>query len=113
MSNADVVRGESPSLPKRELPIALPKFFDNGSWRDHAKCVGMTDIFFPRQGISKDSRRENVRMAQAVCAECSVRKECFNFAKRNDEVDGVWGGIDFYKPRNGGKGARDIPDSID
>jgi WhiB family redox-sensing transcriptional regulator len=114
MSQSEATVGEkSPPSRKREPMFPHLKFADSGDWRANAKCVGMTEVFFPKQGMSIDSRRQNVKIAQSVCAECTVRKECFNFAKKNDEVDGVWGGVDFYKPRNGGKSARKIPDSID
>lgn len=58
------------------------------SWQQYAECVhhaGQVD-FFPARG-------ESVRDAKAVCAGCSVREECLEFALRMKVAHGVWGGL--------------------
>jgi WhiB family redox-sensing transcriptional regulator len=57
-------------------------------WRQDARCVdyvGSVD-FFPARG-------ESVSEAKAVCAGCSVRKQCLEYALRFDVLCGVWGGL--------------------
>jgi hypothetical protein len=33
------------------------------------------------------------RVARAVCSGCQVRAECLDYAIRNSEAHGVWGGL--------------------
>lgn len=55
-------------------------------WRQRAACRGVDpDIFFP---VSD----EEAEGAKAVCAGCSVREACLEYALVNREHDGVWGG---------------------
>ncbi len=57
-------------------------------WQDLAECAhdaGEVD-FFPARG-------ESVRDAKEVCARCSVRSECLEFALRLRVAHGVWGGL--------------------
>lgn len=34
---------------------------------------------------------------EALCADCPLLKLCYDFAVLNEEENGVWGGISFYK----------------
>jgi WhiB family redox-sensing transcriptional regulator len=55
-------------------------------WMEQAKCKTTPDVnFFPSQGQSAAD-------AKAVCAECAVATACLDYALRNDERFGVWGG---------------------
>lgn len=55
-------------------------------WRQRAACRGVDpDIFFP---VSEEDADE----AKAVCAVCSVREACLEYALAHRERDGVWGG---------------------
>ncbi|HWG75033.1 MAG TPA: WhiB family transcriptional regulator [Acidimicrobiales bacterium] len=55
-------------------------------WRQRAACRGVDpDIFFP---VSDEEAEE----AKAICAGCSVREACLEYALANREYDGVWGG---------------------
>ncbi|HMD92138.1 MAG TPA: WhiB family transcriptional regulator [Trebonia sp.] len=60
-------------------------------WRAAGACLSADpDLFFPvATGIA--AGREAVR-AQRVCAGCQVRQECLDFAMRNGEMHGIWGG---------------------
>jgi WhiB family redox-sensing transcriptional regulator len=60
-------------------------------WRAAGACLSADpDLFFPvATGIAAD--REAAR-AQRVCAGCQVRQECLDFAMRNGETHGIWGG---------------------
>jgi WhiB family redox-sensing transcriptional regulator len=58
----------------------------NLPWRQHAACRGVDpDIFYP---VSEEEAEE----AKAICASCTVRETCLDFALSNRERDGVWGG---------------------
>jgi WhiB family redox-sensing transcriptional regulator len=61
-------------------------------WRMAAACRHADpDLFFP---VSSTGRSiEQVARAKAVCADCSVRRECLQFALATHQVHGVWGGM--------------------
>ena len=58
-------------------------------WMDEAKCKGMTHMFFPEQG----DENNYVERAKAICATCSVKDDCLQFALDNCFVYGIWGGM--------------------
>lgn len=62
-------------------------------WIDQAICH-QTDpeAFFPDQGGS-------VHLAKAVCVNCPVAQECLEFALRNGELFGIWGGMTYLERR--------------
>lgn len=57
------------------------------TWQGDALCA-QTDpeAFFPEKGGS-------ARVAKAVCAQCTVRQECLEYALSHDTQYGVWGGL--------------------
>ncbi len=57
-------------------------------WRDSAECVRVADAidFFPAPGASAVE-------AKTVCAGCSVRDQCLEYALRWEHLCGVWGGL--------------------
>lgn len=57
------------------------------SWRSEALCA-QTDpeAFFPGKGGSTQE-------AKRVCADCTVRKQCLDWAVEHDERFGIWGGM--------------------
>lgn len=60
---------------------------EKAPWKNDGACLGLDpDIFFPRQGASAEP-------AKAICADCPVVQECLEFALRNREIHGVWGGV--------------------
>jgi WhiB family redox-sensing transcriptional regulator len=70
----------------------LPLFGDLDSnamhgWQDRALC-SQTDpeAFFPEKGGS-------TRDAKKVCVGCEVKAQCLEYALRNDERFGIWGGL--------------------
>lgn len=57
-------------------------------WQARAACAGMSpDDWF------HDDRSSNYDAAKRVCATCTVRDECLQFAIDNGERYGVWGGL--------------------
>ena len=60
---------------------------DDQSWQLSANCLGVDpDLFFPERGAS-------TREAKEVCRGCIVREECLEYALRNGEKFGIWGGM--------------------
>ena len=59
----------------------------NAHWRADALCaeVGL-DLFYPEVG-------ESTAAAKAVCARCTVRPECAQYALDHGERFGIWGGM--------------------
>jgi hypothetical protein len=64
------------------------------NWIENANCRSVpTSVFF--EDYENAPIAERVKIL-SICAECSVRKECENYADSNSETYGVWGGH-FYK----------------
>jgi WhiB family transcriptional regulator, redox-sensing transcriptional regulator len=58
----------------------------NLSWRQKGACRGLDPaIFYPPSD-------EEAGQAKAICATCTVREACLEYALTNREHDGVWGG---------------------
>ncbi len=60
----------------------------------NANCTNCpTEWFFPsiQKGRPSEMPGSNLFKAYSVCADCTVKKECFNFATKYKCV-GVWGG---------------------
>ncbi|HTR71642.1 MAG TPA: WhiB family transcriptional regulator [Mycobacteriales bacterium] len=61
-------------------------------WRANAACLDADpEQFFPLTDAGPSLRQ--VDSALAVCAGCSVRTACLNWAIANDVRHGVWGGL--------------------
>lgn len=57
-------------------------------WQAQAQCARPEvdpEIFFPERGGSS-------KAARAVCARCEVRPQCLEYALKNKEQFGIWGG---------------------
>jgi WhiB family redox-sensing transcriptional regulator len=57
------------------------------SWQTDSLCA-QTDpeAFFPEKGGS-------TRDAKKICSSCEVRSQCLEYALKNDERFGIWGGL--------------------
>lgn len=56
-------------------------------WTHHALCAQVGgDEWFPDQGQSSHA-------AKAVCRRCPVIAQCLEYALRNDERHGIFGGL--------------------
>ena len=64
-------------------------------WQLKAACRGpQARVFFPpAQFERKDEKLEREGRAKAICATCSVKKECLDYAVRIREQHGIWGGL--------------------
>ncbi len=69
-------------------PVELFQVSDEDrSWQSRANCMGVDpDLFFPERGASTKEAKE-------VCRGCVVRTDCLEFALRNSEKFGIWGGM--------------------
>lgn len=66
---------------------ANPNPADTEPWMDFSLCKEIGgDVFFPEKG-------ESTKPAKRVCQACPVRSECLEYALRNDERFGIWGGL--------------------
>lgn len=58
------------------------------SWMADGNCVGIDpDLMFPTE-----AGRNNATEAKAICADCTVRDACLDYATAAPERFGVWGG---------------------
>lgn len=56
------------------------------SWRQRGACRGLDpDVFYPPSD-------EEAAEAKAICATCTVREPCLEFALSTREAEGIWGG---------------------
>lgn len=64
-------------------------------WQEKAACRGpQASVFFPPTTFErKDEKEAREVRAKAICATCSVRKPCLEFAIRIREPHGIWGGL--------------------
>jgi WhiB family transcriptional regulator, redox-sensing transcriptional regulator len=63
---------------------------DDG-WVHTAACKGLTHLFFPTPAERPQARERREATAREVCASCSVRNACRDFARDQHEY-GFWGG---------------------
>lgn len=67
-------------------------------WRDAALCAQVDpDRWFPAKG-------ETAADVKAICRQCPVRRDCLEYAVVNNEIWGVWGGLNSKERRELRKG---------
>ena len=64
-----------------------------GSWRHHAACKNL-DVTAWYPDLATLDGRALADHAHRICHHCPVRQSCLDEALRNDEPDGIWGGLD-------------------
>ena len=64
-------------------------------WQAKAACRGpQAAVFFPPTSFErKDEKEIRESRAKAICATCSVRRPCLDYALRIREPHGIWGGL--------------------
>jgi WhiB family redox-sensing transcriptional regulator len=64
-------------------------------WQVKAACRGpQAAVFFPPSYFErKDEKIEREARAKAICAQCSVKEPCLDFALDIREPHGIWGGL--------------------
>jgi len=75
-------------MEPRQRHIGEERDFEETEWTEEAACAGHpTEVFFVDVGKSS-----NIPIAKAICRSCPVQKECLDYALRQKEEFGVWGG---------------------
>lgn len=68
--------------------IAIRPMPSQARWVDRAACTGQDpDLFFPVDQAATYTE------ARAICAGCTVRQECLDWALAANELEGLWGGF--------------------
>jgi WhiB family transcriptional regulator, redox-sensing transcriptional regulator len=64
-------------------------------WQYEASCRGEdSDLFFaPKYVEKKEEKEAREARAKAICVRCPVRFDCLEYALRNREPHGIWGGL--------------------
>jgi hypothetical protein len=62
------------------------------AWIDIASCRTKSASLL-KHFYSKD--KEDIKIAKAICSECLARSACYDYAVKNKEPAGVWGGVVF------------------
>lgn len=65
------------------------------TWQVRAACRGPESaVFFPpATGERREDREAREAKAKEICAVCSVRVECLEYALGIKEPHGIWGGL--------------------
>ncbi len=64
-------------------------------WQMRAACRGpLASVFFPPSHFERKEEKEaREARAKSICASCSVRQACLEYALRIREPHGIWGGL--------------------
>ncbi len=64
-------------------------------WQQDAACRGPESRLFFAPAVPEPRPERDAREARAkhICAECSVREACLEYALRIREPHGIWGGL--------------------
>jgi WhiB family transcriptional regulator, redox-sensing transcriptional regulator len=79
----------------RKGEFALSALRTDDVWQVKAACRGpQAAVFFPPSHFErKDEKREREERAKGICATCSVREPCLDYAVKIREPHGIWGGL--------------------
>lgn len=58
-------------------------------------CANNPFLYMDNVGVGAQEMTEDD--VESLCTDCPAIRECYQFALKNDEEYGVWGGIDFAK----------------
>jgi len=77
-------------------PPAVAPVVPPGDWRYDAACRGLDpEWWHPVAEHAHDlDYRATIARAKRICADCQVRACCLDYAVRNREKDGIWGGLE-------------------
>jgi WhiB family transcriptional regulator, redox-sensing transcriptional regulator len=77
------------------VPVQLVADISHDGWESVARCRTHDPALFfgPNRFEPKRERLEREAEAKAVCATCPALDACREYALRNGEVYGVWGGL--------------------
>lgn len=71
------------------------------SWWEYAACRGHDAIYFfaPAYFEKRAEKQRREAVAKAICARCSAREQCLEYALRTRDPHGVWGGLNEMERR--------------
>jgi len=71
-------------------------------WQKRAACRGPQAVMFfpPSHFERKDEKEQRERSAKAICAGCTVRRDCLDYALDIREPHGIWGGLSEVERRS-------------
>jgi WhiB family redox-sensing transcriptional regulator len=73
------------------------------TWMELGRCRELPpDTFFPSDGVGVDAARR-------ICADCSVKAQCLEYAMDNHIDHGVWGGTSERERRRLARQRRRLP----
>jgi len=55
------------------------------------ECSQLPDAFFPEDELDHSQRKQLIKVAKLVCADCPVKALCFDYAF-SANMQGIWGG---------------------
>jgi WhiB family transcriptional regulator, redox-sensing transcriptional regulator len=86
---------EAPTLGERLVASR------NEGWQLAAACRGAdASLFFaPNYFERREEKDGREAKAKAICARCSVRRPCLEYALETREPHGVWGGLNEFERR--------------
>ena len=61
-------------------------------WVDRARCREVDPELFYPEAEGASTRNWMYRQAVTICRSCEVRQQCYEYARDNNEMFGVWGG---------------------
>lgn len=73
------------------VDVVFHRIATDDRWMSEAACKGLTHVFFPSPAERPQARDRREATATAVCASCTVRQTCRDFARTHHEY-GFWGG---------------------
>lgn len=77
-----------------QQPLAQVPLDATWDWSEQGSCrEADPNLFFHPQNERGAARIMRDRAAKAICANCTVRIECADYAVRAREPYGVWGGL--------------------
>lgn len=71
------------------------------AWQAKAACRGPQSVMFfpPSHFERKDEKELREANAKGICAQCTVRRDCLDYAVRIREPHGIWGGLNELERR--------------
>ena len=78
-------------MPMAAVEISSTRQQTDDDWMIYAACKGLTHLFFPTPAERPQARERREATAREVCASCTVRTTCRDFARGQHEY-GFWGG---------------------
>lgn len=90
----DILGVDQSEVDVPQQPVARVPDDMEWNWQDFAACHDrdLATFFHPTNARGR-SRHQRETLAKAICAGCSVRLECLDYAVRAREPYGVWGGL--------------------